>query len=165
LLFGSLTISANVPFRPWGGGVWLRLDGISTALKEPIVPTRELVIGAAGYWSASFGRIEIRPILRPSLVVVTRQIPDNQGPGGPGQQPQQNQPQFRADTRLDFRLGAQGQIAIGLTKRLRAIVGLDVEVSPEQLVERALTKRTNDFAVRIPAYTAGLGLGVEVAVP
>lgn len=165
-LWGSFTVSAAIPFRPWGAGVWLRVDAFSTALDKPIPPTRDLCIGAAGYWSISRGRVELRPVVRPSLAVVTRQLAVNDGPTGPEAEPQQpRQPQFRADTQLDFRLGAQAQILIALKKQLRLVVGLDAEVSPEQLMTRYVIHRTDVSFGRLPVYTVGLDVGLEVAVP
>jgi len=166
LLWGSFTISAAVPFRPWTAGVWLRYDGFSKALEAPVPPTRDLCIGATASWSTSRGRIEVRPALRPSLAVVTRRLALNNNPEGPGPQPQEPLPQqFRDDTQLDFRLGAQAQVLIGLNERFRAVIGLDAEASPEQVFTRLAAHRGDGSFLRLPAYTVGLDVGLEVAVP
>jgi hypothetical protein len=164
LMWGSFGVLAAVPFRPWGGGVWLRYDGFSTTLDAPLPPTRALNVGAAAYWSTGIGRVEFRSMMKPSLAVVTRTITLNGGPRmpGPGPTPQSI---VRDETELDFRVGAEARVAVGLTKHIRAVVGLDAEVSPEQLVSTFETRRRGEPSVHLPAYTVGLGLGVEVAVP
>lgn len=163
-MWGSFGVLAAVPFRPWGGGIWIRYDGFSTTLDKPLPAIRDLCIGAAGYWSTTVGRVEIRPVLRPSLVVVTRRIVlNNDGPSLPDGPPRP--PLVRDETEFDFRVGAEAQVVIGLTKKFRAVLGLDAEVSPGELVSTFEPHRTGDLKSRIPAYTMGLSVGIEVAVP
>ncbi len=162
LMWGSIGVLAAVPFRPWGGGMWIRYDGFSTALDTPLPPIRDLCIGAAGYWSMSMGRLEIRPMVRPSLAIVTRRV-SNVNPTMPGGE--FPLPIMREETEFDFRLGAEAQFVVGLTKRLRAVIGVDAEVSPGRLISRLESHRGGDAKLLVPAYTVGLGLGVEVAVP
>lgn len=164
LMWASFGVSVNVPFRPWGGGVWLRFDGFSTSLDEPVPPTREINVGAAAYWSTTLGRIEIQSLVKPSLVGITRRLTFNNGPTLPGQQ-QPQMPFVRDETNLDFRLGAEARFAMAITKRLRGVLSLDAEVSPDQLATKTDAHHPGEFGGRLPAYTAGLGLGVEVAVP
>jgi hypothetical protein len=161
LMWGSFSVLAALPFRPWGGGIWIRYDGFSTPLDDPLPPMRELCIGAAGYWSMSKGRVEFRPMLRPSLAVVTRRvvINGNIDPSAP------LKPIARDDTEFGFRLGAEAQVVIGLTKRFRAVIGLDAEASPGRVVSMIARRRAGNRPLHVPAYTVGLGLGVEVAVP
>ncbi len=164
LMWGSFGVAVNVPFRPWGGGVWLRFDGFSTPLDEPVAPTREVNVGAAAYWSTTLGRIEIQSLVKPSLVGITRRLTFNNAPTLPGQ-PQPQIPFVRDETNLDFRLGAEARFAMAFTKRLRGVLSLDAEVSPDQLATKTDPHHPGEFGGRLPAYTAGLGLGVEVAVP
>lgn len=166
LLWGSFTISAAVPFRPWGAGVWLRYDAFSTQLDNHTPTLREFCLGAAGHWSMSLGRMEFRPVVRPSLAVVTRRLPVNNGPSGPGPMSQRPESiQYRDDTQLDFRLGAQAQVLIALRKQLRLVVGLDAEISPDQMMTRYAGRQMTEPFVRLPVYTVGLDVGLEVAVP
>jgi hypothetical protein len=162
-MWGSINVFAAVPFRPWGAGIWIRYDGFSKALDEPLPPIRDLCIGAAGYWSKSLGRVEFRPMLRPSLAIVTQRI-DTNNVLMPSGVPRPI-PNFVEYTEFDFRIGADAQILIGMTKRLRAVIGLDAEVSPGHLVSSFARRRGGDLPSHVPAYTVGLGLGVEVAVP
>ena len=164
LMWGSIGVLAAVPFRPWGAGMWIRYDGFSTALDAPVPPIRDLCIGATGYWSMSRGRLEIRPMLRPSLAIVTRHLVlNNGGPSIPGVPMQQ--PIIREETDFDFRLGADAQFLVALTKRLRAVIGVDAEVSPRRLVSTLESRRGGETRSHVPAFTMGLGLGLEVAVP
>lgn len=166
LFWGSFTVSATVPFRPWNAGVWLRYDTFSKALEPRVPPTRELCIGASIARIKSSGRFEFRGALRPSLAVVTRLLTSNNNPSGPEPEPQEPEPQqFRNDTQADFRIGLQGQFVIGLNKRFRAVIGLDAEGSPEQGFRRLSAHRDEGSSLRLPAYTVGFDLGLEVAVP
>lgn len=169
LSWGSFGVLAAVPLRPWGGGVWFRYDGFSTALDEPVAPIRAVNVGAAAYWSTAVGRIEFRSILKPSLAVVTQtltfKIPSMPGPGpGPGHSPQP-QTVIRDETQLDFRVGGEARLVVGLTKRFRAVLGLDAEVSPERLVSPSATRQLGEPQMYLPTFTLGVGVGVEVAVP
>lgn len=162
LMWGSFGVLAAVPFKPWGAGMWIRYDGFSTALDAPVPSTRDLCIGAAGFWSMSVGRLEIRPMVRPSLAIVTRHVNNMNRPISDDDFPQ---PIVREETEFDFRLGAEAQFVVGLTKRLRAVIGVDAEVSPGRLFSTTELHRGNEIRSVVPGYTMGLGLGVEVAVP
>lgn len=162
LMWGSVGVLAAVPFRPWGAGMWIRYDGFSKALDAPVPPIRDLCIGAAGYWSMSVGRVEFRPMVRPSLAIVTRLLNNANSPMPGGEFPL---PIVREETDFDFRLGADAQFVIGLTKRFRAVIGVDAEISPRRLVSTFESRRGGEAKSPVPAYTMGLGLGVEVAVP
>ena len=167
-LWGSFGVAVNVPLRPWGGGVWLRFDGFSRALDAPVPPTRVINVGGAAYWSTTIGRIEMQSLLKPSLVGITRRITFNGGPEMPGPQPPQPEKHEVDVTNLDFRLGAEARFAIVFTKRWRGVLGLDAEVSPDQLATATEQRRPGEPGEpggRLPAYTVGVGLGVEVAVP
>ena len=159
MMLGSFQALAAVPFRPWAGGVWIRYDGFSTSLERRIPPIRELSLGAVAYWIRSVGRVEIRPMLKPSLAVVTRAVI---GGGSIEGDHEPSEPIFIDKTDIDFRVGVEAQFAVRLTRRLRAVVGLDAEIAPKQIV--STFSAPLNFG-KLPIYTVGLGLGLEVAVP
>lgn len=162
-LMASLNVQALVPFRPWAGGIWIRVDGLSRALDRPVPPTRELSLGAVAAWSMNLGRLELRPTLKPSLAIVTRELRLNKPPPDFPQDPMGAL--IVKDTSFDFRFGADLQFALSLTKHLRGIASVDAEISPEQMMTRSEVDRSGQPAMHLPSMTAGIGLGLEVVVP
>lgn len=162
-LMASLKVQALVPFRPWAGGIWIRVDGLSRALDRPVPPTRELSLGAVAAWSMNVGRLELRPALKPSLAIVTREFRLNRPPPDFPQAPTGEL--IVKDTSFDFRFGADLQFAVSLTKHLRGIASVDAEISPEQMLTRSEVDRSGQSAMHLPSMTAGIGLGLEVVVP
>ncbi|MDI1429077.1 hypothetical protein [Polyangium sorediatum] len=145
-IWGGGTLMAAVPFQSWGGGVWLRLDGLSMPLVEGLPPMGELCIGASAFRSITLGSIELRPALRPSLAVVTSVVPEED---------LESDKKFDQDTRVHFRIGLETQVVVPLTDAFRAVIALDGEISPS-----ARVWSTGPF----PAYTIGLGVGIEMAI-
>jgi hypothetical protein len=146
VLWGGVIVAAALPPGPWGGGVWIRYDGIAVPLAEHMPPLREVCMGATAFRSFAAGPLELRAALRPSLAVVSREGDRDQ----------------REETRFDFRLGAEAQALVPITKALRAVVALDGELSPIELAHGMRPSR--DREAPFPTYTLGLGLGMEVAI-
>ncbi|MDC3955189.1 hypothetical protein [Polyangium jinanense] len=146
-IWGGVTLSAAVPFRSWGGGVWIRQDGFSMSFVEGLPQTAELCIGASAFRSFTVGSIELRPALRPSLAVVSSVVPEEELEGDK---------KFDQDTRLYFRLGLETQVVVPISGAFRAVIAVDGEVAPSG---RAWA------SVPFPGYTLGLGVGLEVAIP
>lgn len=157
-VWGGATLAATLPPRPWGGGVWLRYDGISVPLEMHSAPMREVAIGASAIRSFGMGPLELRAAVGPSLAVVTR---DERRDGGAGA-PSEPDPAPRGETHFDFRLGAEAKLVFPLVSILRGAFALDVEASPFELGRGADPRDPQDG---FPAYTLGLGLGVEVSIP
>lgn len=162
-LLASFTLQALVPFRPWSAGMWIRVDGLSKALDHFVPPTRELCLGGAVSWSKTTGRLEFRPMLKPSLAIVTREIRLTRPPSGVPSDFSESI--IINDTAFDFRVGANLQLVMSLTKRFRAVASVDAEVSPAQAFSRPEKNRSGQTLGHVPTLTAGVGLGVEVVVP
>lgn len=145
LVWGGVAAGVALPFGRWGGGVWLRYDGLVARLDDHAPPMREVCVGASAFRSFAVGPIELRAALRPSLGVVTES--DDHGD--------------RDDTRFDFRIGAEMATIIPITKRFRALIALDGEISPRELARKPPPPHTPDRS--FPSFTVGLGVGVEVA--
>lgn len=145
-IWGGATLMAAVPFQSWGGGVWIRLDGLSMPLVEGLPQTGELCIGASAFRTFTIGSVELRPALRPSLAVVTSVVPEEDLEGDK---------KFDQDTRVNFRIGLETQVVVPLTDAFRALIALDGEISPS-----ARVWSTGPF----PGYTIGLGVGIEMAI-
>ncbi len=162
-LLASFTLQALVPLRSWAPGIWIRVDGVSRALDHFVPPTRELCLGGIASWSMTAGRLQFRPMLKPSLAVVTREIRLNRPPSGvPNEFPESI---IINDTAFDFRVGADLQLVMSLTQRVRAVASVDAEVSPAQAFSKQEMNRAGQTLAHVPTLTAGVGLGVEVVVP
>ena len=147
LLWGGVGVGAALPFGPWGGGLWIRFDGVVAPLAEHAPPTRALSIGGSAFRGFDLGPLTLRAALRPALAVVTRE-------GGRDDE---------EETRFDFRLGAEGQMVIPFHRTFRALIALDGELSPRELGRRP-EPRDRDRDPTFPKYTFGLGVGLEVAI-
>ena len=165
LLWGGVGVGAALPFGPWGGGLWIRFDGVvgphaehpppssngasheQPPLAEHAPPTRALSIGGSAFRGFDLGPLTLRAALRPALAVVTRE-------GGRDDD---------EETRFDFRLGAEGQMVIPFHRTFRALIALDGELSPRELGRRP-EPRDRDRDPTFPKYTFGLGVGLEVAI-
>jgi hypothetical protein len=150
-MWGGLTAAATLPFGKWGAGLWLRGDVLSGPLGEPHPPIRDVAFGAAASRSFDAGPLELRADLRPSLVLMRRDM-------GHGKD---------AELRLSGRLGAAFTAVLPLSKRFRGFLALDGEVAPFELAMREPAPSPDQHEAvpaRYPGFTIGLGLGVEVAI-
>jgi hypothetical protein len=149
LVWGGIAAQAALPFGRWAGGFWFRYDGIGASLGERVPPIREACIGASVSRSFGVGPLELRASVRPSVAIVTRSF-------DPGQQGQPDA------THNDFRIGAAAEGVIPITSRLRAVVAFDAELAPQELAFE--DHRPDDNLAHFPAYTLGLGVGMEIAL-
>jgi hypothetical protein len=149
LVWGGIEARATVPFGRWGAGAWFRYDGVSASLGDHVPPIREACIGAAVSRSFGVGPLELRASVRPSLAIVTRSFDADQ----------LGQPEA---THNDFRIGAAAEGVIPITSRIRAVVGFDAELAPQEIGSD--DHRFGDNMARFPAYTLGLGVGMEIAL-
>src|SRR6185437_215000 len=144
LLWGGVTLDATLPFGPWGAGLWVRYDGPSVALDRP-GSLQEICVGAAASRAFAVGPVELRASVRPSAAVLIR--PGDHAPD---------------EVQVDLHVGADARAIIPFTKMLRAVVAFDAELAPLQL---GGDDDHDDHRMPLPAYTLGLGAGLEVAIP
>lgn len=152
LVWGGATAGVAVPFGPWLAGAWIRYDGPSASLeKHGGGPINELCVGAAVGRSFKLAPLELRATALASAAVVTR----SNGPMEPD------------ETHLDGRFGAEARGVIPITSLLRAVVALDAEIAPARLGGEphsgSMDSMDKERRTAFPAYTLGLGVGVEIA--
>jgi len=147
VILGGVSAGAAIPFGPWFGGVWLRYDALSVSLSPQGGPLTEVCFGAAGGRSFMLGPIELRGSVVPSVAVVTRDT------GKPGD----------GETHVDGRIGLDARGVIPITPLVRAIVALDGEIAPREFGDDMRPRHDDDRFSPFPAYTLGLGVGVELA--
>jgi hypothetical protein len=147
LLWGGAAVGAAIPFGPWGAGLWFRYDGPVASFEGPQPAMHEVAIGATAFRGFGVGPVTLRAAFKPSVGIVLRaheHSPDS-------------------DTHFTPRLGAEGQVVIPINRIFRGVVGLDAELAPLDIADRAPATMM-DRAPRYPAYTLGLSAGLEVAV-
>lgn len=143
LLWGSVAAAAVVPIGAWGVGAWGRFDGPVVTFDDHRPAVRAVCFGASGSRSFALGPVELRASVVPSVAIVT----------GTGEVKDE-------ETRVDGRIGLEARGVVPITRVVRAVAALDVELSPRELAERHEHGPHLDF----PSYTLGFGLGVEVAI-
>ncbi len=143
LLWGGATLDGTLQFGRWGAGLWVRYDGPSVALDRP-GSLQEVCFGAAASRGFDVGPVELRASVRPSAAVLIR--PGDHAPD---------------DVQVDLHIGADARAIIPFTKVLRAVVAFDAELAPLQLGDGG---DHDDHRLPLPAYTLGLGAGLEVAI-
>lgn len=150
-MWGGMTAAVTLPFGNWGAGLWLRGDVLSAPLGGRRPPVRDAVLGAAASRSFDAGPLSLRADLRPSLVLMGRDM-------GRGKD---------AELRISGRFGAALTALLPLGQRFRAFLALDGEVAPFELAMRTVPPPTDQHTAepaRYPGFTVGLGLGMEVVV-
>jgi hypothetical protein len=150
-LWGGLTAAATVPFGKWGAGIWIRGDALSAPLGDPRPPVRDVALGASASRSFDVGPLELRADLRPSLVLMGRDMGHDKD----------------AELRISGRFGAGLAAILPLGKRFRAFLALDGEVAPFELAMHEVKPPLESHELEpahYPGFTVGLGLGLEVAI-
>lgn len=148
LAMGSAEVSVGVPIARWVPGVWFRFDGPLDVDKHDI-PFVEACIGG------SFGRVfsasivDITPSLTGSAAIQVEDPPQHQ----------------KGDVRVDARVGANVRVALPRKSLVRAAFSADFEIAPAQVDDdrHGQDDPTVPEHARLPAYTLGLGVGVELA--
>jgi hypothetical protein len=156
VVWGSVTAGLVIPFGAWGAGVWGRYDGLPASFDAAGGPMREGCIGASASRTFALGPVELRAAVLPSIAVVSRShgIPR----GMPLAKPVDD------ETGIDGRIGAGFTTVIPFTSVLRGVVALDAEVAPAQIAGDSHGHDPDAPMSSLPAYTVGLGLGLELAV-
>lgn len=153
-LWGSAALTAVLPFSGFTVGAFGRVDALATQLDgAPAPPLTTLAIGLTAGRAFDVGHdVELRASVAPALAVVTAKGPD--------------------ETRIDGRIGVELRAARRLTSLFRGVLALDADLAPRELgAEPTKTQQRTDgdadhthqdVPARFPAFTVGLGLGVEV---
>jgi hypothetical protein len=152
LLLGTASLTAVVPFAGFTAGAFARVDAPSAALDGAPGSMTGVGLGLTAGRAFPIGqRFELRASLLPSLAFVTAGKPTD-------------------ESRLDGRIGAELRGALTLSRLFRGVVALDADLAPRELGGGGAATKTRDDDARehegpvqrFPAYTVGLGLGVEV---
>lgn len=151
VMWGGITAAANVPFGAWVAGAWGRYDGLSAQLADDAVEMQEVCVGAAFGRRFPVGAVALEASLLPSVAVISH----DRGAGQRGE-----------DTKVHGRIGAGARAVFPASSWLRAVVAFDAELAPHELgdSEGAQDEHDEPPPPPLPAYTMGLGVGLEVAV-
>jgi hypothetical protein len=71
---------------------------------------------------------------------------------------------MRDETRVDGRIGVEARGVLPLTSLLRVVAALDAELAPRGIGGDDHAMGGHDRPSAFPAYTIGLGVGMEVAI-
>lgn len=149
IVWGGVTATAAVPFGRWVAGAWGRYDALTAPLESTTDTINEFCVGATAGRSFPVRGVDLRASLVPSIAVVTSSLGVTHG----------------EETRVDGRIGLEARGALGLSKLLRAVVALDAELAPRELGsdgQRPTTDKDHAVPGGYPAFTLGLGLGMEL---
>lgn len=149
IAMGSAEVSVGVPIARWVPGVWLRFDGPLDVDKRDI-PFVEACIGGSFGRAFSASIVDITPSLTGSAAIQVEDLPNHQ----------------KGDVRVDARVGANVRVALPRKSLVRAAFSADFEIAPAQVRDddrHDPQDPTLPEHARLPAYTLGLGVGVELA--
>ena len=157
LAWGSATLTAVVPFAGFTAGAFARVDTLSARIDGAPLSMNAIAVGVtAGRAFAPSPKVELRASLAPSLAVVSAKQGTSGGPVD--------------ETRVDGRIGVELRGALALSRLFRGVVAIDADLAPRELGGGGETTKPRDagdqnhdgLTARFPAFTVGLGVGVEI---
>lgn len=147
VLMGSAEVGVGVPIASWVPGLWIRFDGPVAGERRDKEFVEACVGGAFGRAFAA-GPVDLTPSVTGSAAIMVEDRPKKEP----------------SETHVDVRVGANLRVALPRKSLIRAAFAADFEIAPNQFDDhRKRGDQEPIDEVRLPSYTLGLGVGVELA--